>query len=68
MNKLSVIGTQINEIDSFNQDNSLPDVANVTGPALPLAMWGVNAAVIQEMANINKIYATNHGMFSEGNN
>lgn len=64
MNKLSVIGTKINEIDSFNQDNSLPDIANVTGPALPMAMWGVSAAVIQEMANINKIYATKHGMFS----
>ena len=64
MNKLSTIGTQVNEIDVFDQDNSLPDVSNVTGPALPLAMWGVNAAVIQEMANVNKIYASKHGMFS----
>lgn len=64
MNKLSLIGTQINEIDSFNQDNSLPDVSNVTGASLPMAMWGVSAAVIQEMANVNKIYASKHGMFS----
>lgn len=64
MDKNSIIGTQVNKIESFNQDNSLPDVANVTGAALPLAMWGVSAAVIQEMANINKIYASKHGMFS----
>lgn len=64
MNKLSAIGTQVNELDVFDQDNSLPDVSGLTGAALPMAMWGVNAAVIQEMANVNKIYASKHGMFS----
>lgn len=64
MSNLTAIGTQVNQLTHFNQDNSLPDVSNTTGDALPLAMWGVNAAVIQEMANVNKIYASKHGMFS----
>ena len=58
------IGVNVNTPMDFNTDNSLPDVANKTGTDLTMAMWGINPAVVKEMANVNKVYASKHGMFS----
>ena len=58
------IGVNVNTPMDFNTDNSLPDVTNKTGTDLTMAMWGINPAVVKEMANVNKVYASKHGMFS----
>lgn len=45
-------------------DSSIPDLTDKTGGALVTGMWGIDAAVIKEIANVNRIYTSKHGMFS----
>lgn len=63
-NNTLTVGTNVNTPMDFNTDNSLPDLTNQTGTALTMGMWGISPAVVKEMANINRVYSSKHGMFS----
>ena len=63
-NNTLTVGTNVNTPMDFNTDNSLPDVSNQTGTALTMSMFGISPAVVKEMANINRVYSSKHGMFS----
>lgn len=63
-NNTLTVGTNVNSPMDFNKDNSLPDISNQTGTALTMSMWGINPAVVKEMANMNRVYSSKHGMFS----
>lgn len=54
----------VNEVMTYNNDNSIPDLTNKTSSEITAAMWGINSAVVKEIANMNKIYSSKHGMFS----
>jgi hypothetical protein len=57
-------GVNINEVTTYNTNSSLPDLTNKSGNEITAAMWGVNAAVVKEIANLNRIYSSKHGLFS----
>jgi hypothetical protein len=63
-NNTLTVGTNVNTPMDFNKDNSLPDLSNQKGTALTMGMWGISPAVVKEMANINRVYSSKHGMFS----
>jgi hypothetical protein len=63
-NNTLTVGTNVNTPMDFNTDNSLPDLSNQKGTALTMGMWGISPAVVKEMANINRVYSSKHGMFS----
>ncbi len=48
----------------FNNNASLPDVANKSGEELLAAMWGLTPAKTKQVSNISKVYFTKHGMFA----
>lgn len=56
--------TNINEITEFGIDNTLPDLTGKAGADIAASMWGIDAAVIQEISNMNRVYNSKHGMFA----
>ena len=54
----------VNTLTEYNNDISLPDLANKSSQEITAAMWGINGAVIKEIANMNKVYSSKHGMFA----
>ena len=63
-NTTTPVGTNVNTPMDFTKDNSLPDITNQKGEALVMSMWGISPNVVKELANINRVYASKHGMFS----
>lgn len=59
-----MLGTNINTLANHDYDNTLSDVTGKSGPELTKAMWGIDAAVVKEIGNMNKIYSSRHGMFA----
>lgn len=57
-------GINVNESIDYDINSSLPDLTNKTGTEITAAMWGINSAVIKEIANLNKVYSSKHGMFA----
>lgn len=57
-------GTNVNEPVDYNNNNTLPDLANKSGMEITTAMWGVNPAVVKEIGNMNRVYTSKHGMFA----
>ena len=57
-------GVNVNQPINYNKDNTLPDLANKSGTEITTAMWGIDQAVIKEISNMNKVYASKHGMFA----
>lgn len=57
-------GTNVNKIIEYNNDNTLPDLTNKSGTDVTTAMWGIDPAVIKEISNMNRVYASKHGMFA----
>lgn len=54
----------VNTLTEYNNDISLPDLTDKSGQEITAAMWGINGAVIKEIANMNKVYSSKHGMFA----
>lgn len=62
----TVTGTDIaakTAID-FNNQVQLPDLKDKSSGEITSAMWGISPALIQEISNMNRIYASKHGMFA----
>lgn len=59
-----VQGMNVNKPVQYNTDNTLPDLANKSSMEITTAMWGVDPAVIKEIGNMNRVYASKHGMFA----
>ena len=62
----TTLGTNINTIAEYNNNNKLPDLTNKSSSEVTAAMWGMsmNSPAIWEISNINKIYSSKHGMFA----
>lgn len=60
----SLTGVNVNQPTNFNTQNALPDLANKTGGDLTSAIFGLQPALIQEISNMNRVYASKHGMFA----
>lgn len=60
-----IIGTNVNKQHDFNtQGTALPDLKDKTDAEVTTAMWGLQPALIQEISNMNRVYASKHGMFA----
>lgn len=59
-----VQGTNVNKPVEYNNDNTLPDLTNKSGTDITTAMWGIDPMVIKEISNMNRVYASKHGMFA----
>lgn len=57
-------GMNVNKPVDYNNDNTLPDLVNKSGMEVTTAMWGVDPAVVKEIGNMNRVYASKHGMFA----
>lgn len=57
-------GVNVNQPVTYNNNSTLPDLANKSGTEITTAMWGIDPAVIKEIANMNRVYASKHGMFA----
>lgn len=57
-------GLNINETIDYNNSTSLPDLTNKSDKDITAAMWGINSAVVKEIANLNRVYSSKHGMFA----
>lgn len=57
-------GVNINKPVTYNNNNTLPDLAGKTGTEVTTAMWGIDPAVIKEISNMNRVYTSKHGMFA----
>lgn len=60
----TLTGVNVNQPTNFNSQNSLPDLTNKTGGDLTSAIFGLQPALIQEISNMNRVYASKHGMFA----
>ena len=64
-NNTQIIGTNVNKQKDFHsQQTVLPDLKDKTDAEITTAMWGIQPALIKEISNMNRIYASKHGMFS----
>lgn len=59
-----VQGTNVNKPVEYNNDNTLPDLTNKSSTDITTAMWGIDPMVIKEISNMNRVYASKHGMFA----
>lgn len=57
-------GLNVNQPIEFNNNNTLPDLANKTGTEVTTAMWGIDPSVVKEIGNMNRVYSSKHGMFA----
>lgn len=48
----------------FNNQIQLPDLKDKSAGEITSAMWGISPALVQEISNMNRIYASKHGMFA----
>lgn len=65
--KNDIISTNItsqNKYDFQTQGTALPDLKGKSDAEVTSAMWGLQPALIQEISNMNRIYASKHGMFA----
>lgn len=60
----TTMGMNVNKPMDYNNNNTLPDLANKTGMEITTSMWGVDPAVIKEIGNMNRVYTSKHGMFA----
>lgn len=60
----SLAGVNVNQPTNFNTQSSLPDLTNKTDGDLTSAIFGLQPAIIREISNMNRVYASKHGMFS----
>lgn len=61
----SIISTNVNKVHDFNNNQmAMPDLKGKTDAEVTTAMWGLQPALIQEISNMNRIYASKHGMFA----
>lgn len=60
----TTMGMNVNKPMEYNNNNTLPDLANKTGMEITTSMWGVDPAVIKEIGNMNRVYTSKHGMFA----
>lgn len=64
-NNTQIIGTNVNKQPDFNlQQVALPDLKDKSDAEITTAMWNIQPALIKEISNMNKVYASKHGMFS----
>lgn len=64
-NNTQIIGTNVNKQPDFNlQQVALPDLKDKSDTEITAAMWNIQPALIKEISNMNKVYASKHGMFS----
>lgn len=64
MNDNTQIGVNVNKLSTYNANSALPDITDKKGADLTLSMWGVRPALVKELANMNRVYSSKHGMFS----
>ena len=64
MDNNTTMGMNVNKPMEYNNNNTLPDLANKTGMEITTTMWGVDPAVIKEIGNMNRVYTSKHGMFA----
>ncbi len=57
-------GVSIGTIQPFSNQNSLPDLKNKSSNEITAAMWNIQPAVLKEISNIGRVYASKHGMFA----
>lgn len=65
--KNDIISTNITSKDKYDfntQGTALPDLNNKSDAEVTSAMWGLQPALIQEISNMNRVYASKHGMFA----
>lgn len=65
--KNDIISTNItnkNKYDFNTQGTALPDLKDKSDAEVTSAMWGLQPALIQEISNMNRVYASKHGMFA----
>ena len=60
----NVTTIQVNKSHDFHNQDTLPDLSNKNSEQIIGAMWGLNASLIKEISNMNRIYASKHGMFA----
>lgn len=48
----------------FNNQTQLPDLKDKSAGEITSAMWGISPALVKEISNMNRIYASKHGMFA----
>lgn len=64
-NNTQIIGTNVNKQIDFNlSQTALPDLKDKTDAEITTAMWGIQPSLIKEISNMNRVYASKHGMFS----
>lgn len=64
-NNTQIIGTNVNKQTDFNlSQTALPDLKDKTDTEITTAMWGIQPSLIKEISNMNRVYASKHGMFS----
>lgn len=64
-NNTQIIGTNVNKQTDFNlSQTALPDLKDKTDAEITTAMWGIQPSLIKEISNMNRVYASKHGMFS----
>lgn len=63
-NNTLVQGVNVNKLTEYNNNNTLPDLANKSSTEITTAMWGISSAVIREIGNMNRVYSSKHGMFA----
>lgn len=64
MENNTAIGTNVNKPMVFNANNQLGDLSNKTGTEITAAMWGISQTTAKEIGNMNRVYASKHGMFA----
>ena len=66
MDNSTIERTNINQNKGirFNNAGFLPDITNKTGSEITAAIFGLQPDTVKEMANVNKMYRSKHGMFS----
>lgn len=60
----SLTGVNVNQPVVFNSQNALLDLSQKSGMDLTSAIFGLQPALIQEISNMNRVYASKHGMFA----
>lgn len=61
----NVTVTNVNKQDMhFNNQGGLPDLAGSKDTEVVTAMWGLSPALVKEISNMNRVYASKHGMFA----
>lgn len=57
-------GVTVGNSLQFSNQNSLPDLTNKSSEEITSAMWGIQPALVKEIGNMSRVYASKHGMFA----